>query len=115
MPGPCPTTERLGAAVRGEPVGNDAELAAHLTECPSCQAEIEKLAGGSGWLEAKARTHAASPTGAPGPLREAMQRLESRAAGSESEATAPTRLDFIQPSDQPGILGRFGPYEVLAH
>lgn len=115
MPGPCPTTERLAAALRNRhPGGGDAELAAHLAECPTCQKQLEALAGGSGWLEAKAKAHTASTAAAPQPLMRAMQDLESHGSHPRDEPQPP-KLDFLQPSDQPGVLGKFGPYEVIAH
>jgi serine/threonine-protein kinase len=115
MPGPCPTTEVLAAALRGSTscVG-DAGLAAHLAECPGCQSRLEEIAGGSGWLQARAKAHAASTKPAPESLHKAMQALESRSPGPEDEAASRARLDFLQPPDQPGVLGRFGSYEVLA-
>src|SRR5688572_23933038 len=111
MPGPCPTPERLAAALRGrQPDGGDAELAAHLAECPTCQARLESLAGGSGWLEAKAKTHQATAPDAE-PLQRAMHALESNVGDVHPEASAPPRLDFLQPANQAGVLGKFGPYE----
>src|SRR5262245_46812476 len=116
MPGPCPTPERLAAALRGRQLpGDDAELAAHLAECATCQTQLESLAGGSGWLEAKAKAHAASAPTACEPLRVAMGALESRSSAAADEAPSPPKLDFLQPADQPNLLGRFGPYEVIAH
>ncbi|MCI0745861.1 MAG: serine/threonine protein kinase [Verrucomicrobia subdivision 3 bacterium] len=44
-----------------------------------------------------------------------MRRLETRSGAPEHEMESPPRLDFLQPSDQPGVLGRFGPYEIVAH
>src|SRR6185436_8728004 len=85
MPESCPTPERLAAALRGrQSPGEDAELAAHLAGCPSCQDRLESLAGGSGWLEAKAKHHAAS-TAPSELLRQAMLALESRAGISGPE------------------------------
>jgi serine/threonine protein kinase len=116
MPGPCPTVERLAAALRGrQRDGQDAELAAHISECPVCQAQLEALAGGSGWLEAKARTHASTASAEMNALKQTIATLESHPAISEHERPPPSRLDFLQPSDQPSVLGRFGPYEVITH
>src|SRR5262245_38126494 len=115
MSGPCPTPERLAAALRGrQSGGGEAELAAHLAECPVCQAKLESLAGGSGWLEAKARTHQTGASNTSEPLERAMQALES-GAGDVPDTSTPPNLDFLQPASQPGVLGRFGPYEVVAH
>lgn len=117
MPGPCPTVERLAAALRGQQHdGKDAELAAHISECRACQAQLEALAGGSGWLEAKAKSHATVASPASDALKQTIAALESQPAVSKPEQASPTlKLDFLQPSDQPGVMGRFGPYEVIAH
>ncbi len=116
MPGPCPTRDRLAALLRREP-GSDAnqELAAHLAECPACQAQLESLAGGTCWLEAKARTHQADARTNPEALQRAIRALESSTGDVHSEASAPPNLDFLQPANDPDLLGRFGPYEVIAH
>jgi serine/threonine protein kinase len=116
MPGPCPTPEQLAAALRGhQPGGADAELAAHLGDCPACQAQLESLAGGSGWVTARAKAHAASTPTTSASLHQAMRALESRSEVAGPEVLSPVKLDFLQLSDQPGVLGRFGPYEVIAH
>lgn len=115
MPGACPATEQLAAALRGKQSSSaEAELAAHLAECANCRARLEELAGGSGWLETRAKARGASLPPASESLHKAIEALESHAPGQEvkPETTAP--LSFLQPPDQPGILGRFGPYEVLA-
>src|SRR5690349_10979204 len=116
MPESCPSTERLTAALQGRRSGGaDADLAAHLTECSDCQAKLERLAGGSGWVEAKARTRIVDAGIYSEPLQKAMRRLESRSGLSEDETASPPRLDFLQAPSQPGMLGQLGPYEVIAH
>ncbi|MCW5552568.1 MAG: protein kinase [Verrucomicrobiae bacterium] len=115
MSATCPATEQLAAALRGNPSpATEAELAAHLAECPVCQRRLEELAGGSGWLDARAKAHATADRLKPASLDQAMRALESQTPGLEREAPSPPTLDFLLPSDQPGALGRFGPYEVLA-
>jgi tRNA A-37 threonylcarbamoyl transferase component Bud32 len=115
MPGACPSTEQLAAALRSQQSSAaDAELSAHLAECPACQTRLEELAGGSGWLEARAKAHAAPAHPASESLHKAMQALESHSPSPAGDTPSPPQLDFLQPSDQPGLLGRFGPYEVLA-
>lgn len=117
MTGPCPTPERLAAALRGlQRSADEAELAGHLEACPACRARLEELAGGSGWLTGLAKTRAITAPAASKSLDRAMEELESSLGIAEREApTAPPRLDFLQPSDRPGVLGRFGPYDVIAH
>jgi serine/threonine protein kinase len=114
MPSPCPTPERLAAALRAtQPEGEDPDLEAHLAECPACQTRIEAMVGGDVWLETKARMRPSQAASPLEPLQKAMQALASRP--QERARTIPPNLGFLQPSDQPGALGRFGPYEVLAH
>ena len=114
MSGACPTTENLAAALRGrQSSAVEADLAAHLAECPACQTRLEELAGGSSWLETRAKAHAAAKQPVSDSLHQAMQALESRSDSAPLETASPVKLDFLQPWDQPGVLGRFGPYEVL--
>lgn len=115
MSGACPTTEQLAAALRGKQSSPaEAELAAHLAECANCRARLEELAGGSGWLETRAKARGASLPPASESLHKAIEALESHAPGQEVKPETTSPLSFLQPSDQPGILGRFGPYEVIA-
>jgi len=114
MPGPCPSTEQLAAALRErQSRAGDAELAAHLAECPACQTRLQELAGGSAWVQVRARAHTAAARPATDSLRQAIQALESRSPGPETDTRPTPKLDFLQPSDQPGLLGKFGSYEVL--
>ncbi len=116
MPGACPSPERLATALRRrEARGEDAELAAHLTECPACQSRIEMLAGGTGWWESKAKTHRAVGGVDCEALQQAISKLESRFSGAPGEASIPPTFDFLQLSEAPDSLGRFGPYEIVEH
>ena len=111
----CPRAEQLASALREmQPPATEAELVAHLGDCPACQAKLEEVAGGSGWLQARARAHTASKQRLPDVLSRAMRALESRSSSAAVETTLSQPLDFLMPSDQPGLLGRFGAYEVLA-
>lgn len=117
MPGPCPAPDRLAAALRNlQPASNEAALAAHVTDCPACQAQLEALAGGSGWLEARVKTHAARRA-TPELLEKAILALEAESGsiGLRVGSSSPPKLDFLQPTEQPGALGKFGPYDVMAH
>ena len=42
-----------------------------------------------------------------------MQELESLTTSPEAGAAGPPALDFLQPADEPGLIGHFGPYDVL--
>ena len=101
MPGPCPTTERLSAVLRGrEPDSAEAELAAHFSECAACQTQLEALAGGSVWLNAE--TAVADHSSASESLRQVMHELEGRTGAGGAQAF---ELDFLEPSEDPAMLG----------
>jgi serine/threonine-protein kinase len=77
------------------------DVEAHLLVCPACRDRLDELAGGAPWWAA-VRRHLDDAAGS------------SRTADPE----APPRpsedsLDFLQPPDSPGVLGRLGSYEVL--
>jgi serine/threonine protein kinase len=115
MPDPCPPTDLLEAVLRGQAGAAESGVTAHLADCAGCQRRLEELAGGSGWLLAKAASRERATRPATAALEQAMRRLEARPAAPEDEPASPARLDFLEPSDRPGGLGRFGPYEVLEH
>src|SRR5215475_14094864 len=81
------------------------ELAAHLETCTTCQHTLESLvADPAAWEDAarglEKRT-VLDPT-----LCSMMQRLTMEEMGA-----CDADLSFLQPTDQPGLLGQLGPYE----
>jgi serine/threonine-protein kinase len=110
----CPSLEQLDAALRGPSTASEnADLAAHLAECPACQGRLETMAGGSNWIARQRQAFANPPAPASDALRRAMQALDSVPPRPSEAPPVQPRLDFLQPSEQPGVLGGFGPYEVL--
>ncbi|MFO0807432.1 MAG: LCCL domain-containing protein [Gemmataceae bacterium] len=95
------STERLEQALTGSLSRADEErLHRHLDDCPSCEAEMERLAGGEAWC------------------REAAILLPD----DEIDHVSPTRddwsavdfsVDHLEPADEPDILGRLPGYDVL--
>jgi len=81
-------TDRLPPARLGD-------LEAHLDGCPDCRRELDRLAGGGPWSSA-VRLYLGGP------------------ADPEPDPPEPADdpLGFLTPSDNPGSLGRVGPYEV---
>jgi serine/threonine-protein kinase len=82
--------------------GGTCELADHLEHCEKCRSELEALAGGRWWNE----------------VRPYVKPSSDDEPGIQTQAAAPpaaedSDLNFLSPSDQPGYLGRFGPYKVL--
>src|SRR5262245_49183271 len=109
---------QLQLALESRLVAHQAEdLCQHLQTCTFCQAELEHMAGSEArWNEIK--THLSS-----WPELESIDydRLDSTktthhhphsgdgSAGEEVVDTEPL-LDFLTPSDVPGMLGRLGSY-----
>jgi serine/threonine protein kinase len=95
-----------------------AELAAHLEECDVCQAAIEELACGDGFLPGHLRALAQGPTGNPPGLKRVIDVLrdefESTAAQAEPPTDSEELLKLLDPPDpdSPGDLGKLGTYRV---
>ena len=92
---------RLQSALAGNlPADEETALHEHLDACDECSTALEGMAGGSAWC------------------REASSLLSE----DEFDDSVPTReewseIDFtvehLEPSDEPGVLGRLGGYDVL--
>ncbi|HLN30214.1 MAG TPA: protein kinase [Gemmataceae bacterium] len=78
------------------------DLEAHLLICPDCRNKLDELAGGPGWW-----TEVRRYLGGDG-VSEFVQPFDS--AGPERIRKG--ELDFLEPSDNPALLGKLGPYEV---
>jgi serine/threonine protein kinase len=117
MPAPCPSSELLQALLANElSEAEQASVAEHLGICPPCRRRLDEMSGGTDWLPANHPSPPLADTGSSPCLLAAMDRL--RVLGQEAGLTPPSdanvaRLDFLTPSDQPGTLGRFGPYEII--
>lgn len=87
------------------------EVADHISDCANCQRALESMAGDLGWwseVESCLRTHAGNTTNgddSAAGLRDSDELDES--------FTADFVVDFLEPSDQPNVLGRLGEYEIL--
>src|SRR5256885_1158292 len=114
----CPDRDRLRDLLEGTlPDALLADLTSHLDGCTSCQQDLEGLAAGPlPWTEA-VRRHSQDPVELGEALCRAMAELrgdtglivpDEDQAGPEDGS-----LSFLTPSDRPGALGRFGPYEVV--
>ena len=82
------------------------ELAQHLSECAECRQTLESLAGDKGWWTEVAtclQTHAGElPLGGTG----------SADHDDDKSFTVDFLVEFLEPSDQPEMLGRLGDYEI---
>jgi hypothetical protein len=79
---------------------DEVALSQHLDECEMCSAELERLAGG----ESKCREIATL-------LR--PDDLDDAVARREECSMADFVVEHLEPADDPSVLGRIGPYDVL--
>src|SRR5271157_3429857 len=92
-----------------------AELATHLESCEFCRLELERLAAASQlWGEARLLGGEAEPGASP-TIGLAHGTLDAEDAVTDLTAGSSDWFEFLDPPhpDQPGTLGRLGPYEVF--
>lgn len=98
-----------------------ADLAAHLEECDACQQTLERLAAGKETWEGTAKQLADADAAnveagieSSGHLQGVLDDLK-QGIDVGPAATASTRdvLRFLEPSDEPGSIGRLDSYEIL--
>jgi WD40 repeat protein len=112
----CPDTTQLKDLLDGNlPDQQQLELNSHLENCPACQQNLESLAAGKEtWSGAAEKLSDSAETPEAG-LRRVIE-ASKKDAQSATEAEAPVAdvpLDFLDPPQDPGHLGRLGHYEVL--
>jgi WD40 repeat protein len=79
-------------------------MTAHIEACAACRRALEHLAAeGRWWDDLRAFARADLPASDP---------LAACAEGARRDEAA-LNADFLDPTDEPGALGRFGPYLVL--
>jgi serine/threonine protein kinase len=99
------------------PEDEQAELAEHLEQCPSCRRALEGLAAARPWWTDLRRLAGAdeplmNPTRPPIDLAEQEQANEREKEYRIEAQVYPPKLPFLAPSEYPEHLGRLGPYEV---
>src|SRR5262245_18041079 len=114
----CPDRTKLKDLLEG--VLPQAELAAvndHLETCESCQHAMEGLvAGKESWAGAAEQLAEAD---APREAALAALIAQAKKAGDPADTSGdpapgdPSPLSFLQPSDQPGYVGKLGRYDVI--
>jgi serine/threonine-protein kinase len=82
--------------------GGACDLSEHLEHCEKCRSELEAMAGGRWWNEVR-------PFVQPGSEDEPGVQTQA----SPFEHAEDSDLAFLSPPDQPGHIGRFGPYQIL--
>src|SRR5262249_45676749 len=97
------------------PDDEQAEFTRHLDTCASCQQKLEALATGESSWPGTTPWLGHEPAGPESALPQAMSVLRGDTA--DLLDTFPDNGDdpraLLTPSEHPGSLGRFGPYEVL--
>jgi eukaryotic-like serine/threonine-protein kinase len=89
------------------------ELSRHLQSCPHCQTELEQLAGDQKWwYDAKTYLSSSDELVAIDDDDGTAPSVPPQARHDLDGAGEALPLDFLTPSDQPGMLGRLGMYEV---
>ena len=109
----CPDASRWEALLADATSRDEAtELEAHLVVVLALPDVLDDLAvGSSGWLRDAGRLAAA--TDHDPALTRTLHRLQDTPV-DDDHAVPPIPLDFLTPSDQPGVLGTLGRYQVLA-
>jgi len=96
------------------PEDGQTEVESHLETCEDCCRHLEKLAADARWWDDVRRflrpDQVAVPPHAP-PIPEGRTSTDTPAGGSS--ASEEPALDFLAPSDNPAMLGRLGPYEIV--
>lgn len=111
----CPSLEKLrGLIDETLPADEQAALQAHVDSCEACQKSLEALvAGTESWESAVGHLREDSQVASDPELAEAVRRIKADEFSDPGVGGGTARpLDFLEPSDQPGSLGRLGPYEV---
>jgi serine/threonine-protein kinase len=96
----CDST-RLALAVADRLSGAESDqLSLHVEGCPHCQAELEQLAGSRQWWD-EARTFLSS-----------TDNIVAIDDAGDSDGLTEPELDFLEPADDPALLGKLGNYQV---
>jgi eukaryotic-like serine/threonine-protein kinase len=123
----CPPVAKLQRLIDGIILPEEqSSLTAHLDCCESCQQTIEHLAaGGSGLLDCACSSEEARPEhgSAYWPALRKLERevvkvahsalSQTRSADDAPAVTAEPELDFLDPSEQPGTVGKLGRFHVV--
>jgi serine/threonine protein kinase len=106
----CPDAARLRALITDPDLPDYADLESHLAHCTRCQARLDEIAvGSSGWLRDAGRL--AASTAKDPEMTRTLHRLRDYLP--DDAHGPPIPLDFLTPSNQPGLLGTLGRYQVL--
>ena len=113
----CPPAELLKALLDGTlPEDQQLPTQSHVDGCAACQHVLETLvAGTESWDAAVGHLRGKSAPPDAAILSAAIRNLKADEfieASAREGSAAMKPLDFLEPSDQPGSIGRLGVYEV---
>ena len=135
----CPDAAALaGFLNRSAPDADQRALSAHIESCGRCQRQLDTLAGNPNWLKSLgaadgnvvaavlggSSTEAAETAATTSvPNDPELQNLLTNLRGSPPptptqdatslEASESDEITFLTPADQPGYLGKLGPYNII--
>src|SRR5262245_57773840 len=111
----CPDVAQLRKLVEGTASSEEqAALAQHIDGCPSCQAALDRLGAGSdSW--SRVAEHLAEKAVVDPALVNVMDRLQAnpQETTAEPKLDDKSELDFLDPPEKPGQIGKLAQYEVL--
>lgn len=84
------------------------EVSEHLSNCETCRRALDAIAGDPSWwseVQSRFRADAQRP--------DSSGSLAKPAVPDDDALSADHVVDYLEPCDQPGTLGRLGEYEIL--
>jgi serine/threonine protein kinase len=93
----------------------DDQVSEHLEICLHCQRTLEGIIGGTDYSEMARELAQKGPASDPGLCRvieEMKEQAASQDTRSEPANDIDRPLDFLDPSDKAGVLGRLGHYDI---
>ena len=100
---------RLAEGALDESSGEGSESLHHLDRCAACRARLDELVGTGPEAEFEGSDSIGEGSRTLGDLMDHLKRNPTSSGSRVSEAD----LTFLLPSNQPGVIGTIGSYEVL--
>ncbi len=94
------------------PPAEEELLAAHLEQCLNCRQQLDALSGGMSWSGEVRQILSSVGWSRTAGLTEGGQISVSRIGKSSVEDVGSALRSLLEPTDQPGQLGRLGPYSI---
>jgi mono/diheme cytochrome c family protein len=118
VPASCPDPTFWRGLLDGTlPPTDEKQLHVHLDSCLHCQQVLQDLAAGSDSWAGLPRYFGEGMASPEDALRRIMEKMGGRPQPAqtviEPRPAERDSLDFLDPTDEPGQLGRLGPYQVL--